>query len=97
MSTRYRRVEAGGRRHRVVLLDGVEGFIVRGTATCAGCFEPGDYMGNAHLYGYDAKACCYVGSGCDECGYTGKRRWREWVPFNLSEDPRLPKETPNAE
>ena len=43
------------------------------TASCSGCFEYGEYGGLAHLYEWDSKAKCHIGSGCDECGYTGKR------------------------
>jgi hypothetical protein len=44
------------------------------TMPCSGCYEPGEYGGNEHLYQWDAKARCRVGAGCRECGYTGKRR-----------------------
>lgn len=44
------------------------------THSCSGCFEGGEYMGLAHNYPYDTKANCHIGSGCEECGYTGKRR-----------------------
>lgn len=44
------------------------------TKECSGCFEPGEYSGLTYLYPYDSKAKCYVGAGCAECGYTGKRR-----------------------
>ena len=71
-----------GKRVRVVMHLGFEGFVVRFTDSCSGCFEAGDYMGNAHYYDYDDKAQCHVGSGCHECGYRGKVRRREWVPFD---------------
>lgn len=51
------------------------------TASCSGCFEGGEYMGLAHHYPYDQKAQCYVGTGCHECGYQGKVRRVEWVPY----------------
>lgn len=51
------------------------------TTECSGCFEGGDYMGLAHNYPYDDKAQCYVGCGCEECGYTGKRAVRYPVPI----------------
>lgn len=79
--TRYRVDTDTGRRRKVVAYEGVEGYIIEFTEACTGCFEGGDYMGLAHHYGYDQKANCYVGAGCEECGYTGKRRRREWVPF----------------
>lgn len=72
-----------GDLHRVVRYDGMDGFVVRWTASCSGCFESGDYIGNAHNYPYDEKARCHIGAGCDECGYTGKRRNEYWVPFDM--------------
>ncbi len=70
-----------GYRVKVVMLDGIEGFMVRFTMSCPGCCELGEYNGLAHLYPYDKKAQCHIGAGCSECGYTGKRRMNEWVPF----------------
>lgn len=81
---RFREYEKG-RRAKVWLLDGIEGFIVEFTASCSGCFEGGEYMGMAHHYDVDSKAGCHIGAGCEECGYTGKRRHREWVPFVYEE------------
>lgn len=54
------------------------------TDSCSGCFEAGEYMGNAHNYGYDEKRQCYVGSGCEECGYTGKRRVKFWMLIKMA-------------
>jgi len=78
------RRDSDGALHKVVLdVDGVECFVVRWTESCSGCCELGEAMMNAHHYAFDDKAHCYVGSGCDECGYTGKRR-REWLaPFEF--------------
>jgi len=45
----------------------------RWTESCSGCTELVDGQ-NVNGYPWDAKAKCYVGSGCRECGYTGKRR-----------------------
>lgn len=56
--------------------------LVSWTDSCSGCFEGGEYMGMAHYYPYDKKAHCHVGAGCCECGYTGKRIRKEWVPVN---------------
>lgn len=79
---RYRRVD--DRRVRVVMHDGFEGFMVRWTDACTGCFEYVD--GHAPMGSvWDSKAKCHVGVGCHECGYTGKRRREEWVPFNVVE------------
>jgi hypothetical protein len=38
-------------------------------------------MGLAHHYPYDARANCYVGAGCHECGYRGKRRLEAFFPL----------------
>jgi hypothetical protein len=81
---RYR-TNGDGDRRRVVVRDGIEGFHVTCTLSCSGCCELGDCMGNAHNYPYDSKAQCHVGSGCDECGYTGKRRLTIWAPFDYAE------------
>mgnify|MGYP003664493551 CR=1 FL=1 len=43
------------------------------TESCSGCFEGGEYDGLVHHYLFDNKRQCSIGSGCDECGYTGKR------------------------
>jgi len=51
------------------------------TTACSGCFEAGEYGGLAHRYAWDEKAQCRIGFGCEECGYTGKRRWSWWVPY----------------
>jgi len=76
---RYRVVE--GKRYLVREIDGVEGYIVRWTEACTGCMEVGDYGGHSSEYPFDLKSHCYVGYGCEECGYRGKVR-REWfVPF----------------
>ncbi|WP_109150683.1 hypothetical protein [Azospirillum sp. TSO5] len=49
------------------------------TETCTGCFESEDgYPIGA--YAHDPKHGCYVGDGCPECGYTGKRRMVMWLP-----------------
>lgn len=80
---RYRR-DALGHRRLVVVFDGRDGFEVRFTTSCSGCFGPGEYGGREHDYEYDPKARCYLGSGCNECGYTGKRRRVEWVPFDMA-------------
>jgi hypothetical protein len=43
------------------------------THSCSGCFESEDGHPVGE-YPWDDKAKCYVGAGCKECGYTGKRR-----------------------
>ncbi len=50
------------------------------TESCSGCYEPGEYGANDHLYPWDDKAQCRVGAGCQECGYTGKRRVSMLLP-----------------
>lgn len=67
-------------RKRVKMIDGVPHIRIVYTSSCSGCFEGGDYMGLAHNYPYDKKAGCHIGSGCKECGYTGKRRHDFWMP-----------------
>jgi hypothetical protein len=67
------------------VIDGVPHTTVRFTTHCSGCTELGENMGDAHLYPYDAKSRCYVGMGCHECGYTGKRRRIELVPDHVLE------------
>ena len=73
------------RRRAYCLVDGTLCLLVTWTDTCSGCFEGGECMGLAHHYGYDDKAGCHVGAGCDECGYTGKRRRAMWVPITAQE------------
>lgn len=59
--------------------------VARYTHSCSGCFEGGEYGGLEHYYEYDKKARCRIGSGCSECGYTGKRREEIWVPHSSAE------------
>jgi len=77
--TRYRVHD--GRRYKVVRFRGFEGFIVRWTASCTGCLETEDGHHVGH-YDFDEKAKCHLGAGCEECGYHGKTRREEWVPFD---------------
>lgn len=65
--------------------------IDRGTATCSGCFntEDGHPIGE---YPWDPKSRCYLGSGCSECGYTGKRRYEYPFPALTLEAKRSMKE-----
>jgi hypothetical protein len=80
-TVRYRWIEDGfprrRRRVRVVIYRGWEGFEERGVAPCSSCHEYGEYGGCS----CDSSPC--VGGGCDECGYTGKRRWRHWLAFDM--------------
>jgi hypothetical protein len=86
---RYRR-DDDGKRRRVVMFNGQEGFEVWATVSCSGCCEMGESGGNPNGHDYDPKARCHVGFGCDECGYTGKRRWPYWVPFLTQESAAQP-------
>lgn len=72
-------------RVRVVPLDGVDGHMVAYTTNCSGCTESGEAGEFAHHYPVDPKHGCLIGGGCPECGYTGKRRYRGWVPFDPTE------------
>jgi hypothetical protein len=68
--TGYRmRRDEDGKLHKVVVHDGVEGYIEHVTEACWGCTEFGDY------------GTQYGPFGCEECGYTGRRRNAGWVPF----------------
>lgn len=55
------------------------------TGSCSGCFEGGEYGGLAHNYPWDDKTQCHIGGGCRECGYTGKARQAQWVPYIADE------------
>lgn len=79
MTIRYRVKD--GRRYRIVMNEGFEGFVVRWTSTCTGCFESEDGY-PVGSYPFDEGAQCHVGAGCRECGYTGKTRSSMWVPFD---------------
>jgi hypothetical protein len=59
--------------------------LVRWTSSCTGCLDSSDgHPINAAAY--DDVRMCWVGPGCSECGYTGKRRREEWVPINCYSD-----------
>ena len=57
------------------------------TVSCSGCFESGEYMGLAPNYLYDEKDSCHIGTGCDECGFTGKRRMHFPIPHDIPLEP----------
>lgn len=71
------------RRHARGVVDGELCVAVSWTESCSGCFEAGECMGLARHYPYDNKAKCYVGFGCEECGYSGKRRVAMWQPAGM--------------
>ncbi len=49
--------------------NGFEGCFVASTVTCPHCGNDAD------------PTTAGDGTGCRDCGYTGKRRVRDWVPF----------------
>lgn len=79
-----------GRPKKVTLVDCVRTVTVTLTQACTGCFESVEghvpYQDGKPIYPYDEKARCYVGAGCSECGYTGKRRWTHFVPEELERE-----------
>lgn len=81
-SIRYRKNE-DGRRFKVVIREGFEGYVARATLSCSGCHETCEGYSTGQ-YAYDPKAMCEVGFGCEECGYTGKRRHEYWIPFDIT-------------
>lgn len=83
---RYRWLEnefapKGRQRVMVVVHRGWEGHVVRSTASCTGCTEFGDC--GSLLLGDVDEGGSYRGVGCEECGYTGKRRRADWLPFDV--------------
>lgn len=73
MTFRYHiETDANGKktRHKVIRHRGFEGYFERWTQACSGCSDPGDYT------------VVEIGAGCDECGYTGKRRMEWFVPLD---------------
>ena len=59
------------RRRNYRIIDGEVCDLARWTQACSGCYEGLDSMKE-------------LGGGCDECGYTGKRRQGFWAPILLS-------------
>lgn len=47
--------------------------IARATVTCSGCARDIEYSPGP-------------GIGCEECGYTGKRVWSQWVPAREADE-----------
>ena len=83
MTQRARYRTHDGRRYRIVMNEGFEGFVVHWTSTCAGCYETEDGYPVGE-YPYDEKAQCALGAGCTECGYRGKVRQSMWIPFDTA-------------
>ncbi len=57
------------RRKNYAIIDGKVCENAEWTEECSGCTEYGDY------------GAVNGPSGCEECGYTGKRRMSHWVPL----------------
>lgn len=79
-------LDIAGERTRTRIIDGQVCMFVAYTTHCSGCAESDE--GYFRGYPYDEKAGCVVGGGCHECGHTGKRRVREWVPIWPAEEAR---------
>ena len=56
------------RRKNYAIIDGQVAESCEWSQACSGCYE-----------GYDIANAS--GLGCDECGYTGRRRLGQWVPL----------------
>lgn len=56
------------RRKNYAIIDGEVAESCSWSQACSGCYE-----------GYDSFHA--TGHGCDECGYTGRRRHGKWVPL----------------
>lgn len=61
------------RRKNFAIIDGQVMESCRFSAACSGCYE-----GHNIEHGR--------GNGCDECGYTGRRRQGYWLPFYDEKD-----------
>jgi len=83
--TRRRYGIVDGRRVLIQRFRGCDGFYVKWTASCSGCFESEDGYPNGD-YPRHPKHDCYIGAGCRECGYRGVRRRVEWVPMDYHAD-----------
>jgi len=73
-------------RKKVFMIDGEACHKVTWTQHCTGCLESGEGQINSNDYPWDPKAKCHIGAGCDECGYTGKRRQTFFVPVQSNID-----------
>ena len=51
-------------------------------APCSGCYQTNQGYAVPDEFDYDEKNKIFVGHGCDECGYTGKRVEKTWTPVN---------------
>lgn len=75
----YRMATVAGKRFRVVQMHGVDGYVITWTSNCSGCSDDRENVS------------CDVGSGCSECGYTGKSRQAFWLPLDPCSDCGGPK------
>lgn len=61
------------RRRNYAIIDGGVCELAQWSQACSGCYE-----------GYDSAHA--IGIGCDECGFTGRRRQAHWVPLTSTKD-----------
>lgn len=75
--------------HRVLIKPwrGVDGFEVKWTDSCTGCFESEDGHPCGE-YPIHPQHGCYIGAGCHECGYRGVRVQYHWVALDAEEAER---------
>lgn len=59
------------RRRKYMIIDGVVYQMASYTTPCSGCKCDTEYP---------CSCCRIAGDGCEECGYTGRRRHDEWMP-----------------
>lgn len=53
---------------------------IKWVGSCTGCYESEDGYPCGE-YPVHPKHLCYIGAGCDECGYHGVVRQGAWVPY----------------
>lgn len=66
------------RRRRYALVEGDVCEYAAYSDTCSGCYEGYEYGGDG-----------VRGSGCFECGYTGRRRNEFWLPVAIADVARF--------
>jgi hypothetical protein len=87
MKKKRRYAIVDGRRVLIKPWRGVDGYEVKWTDSCSGCFEceDGHPVGD---YPRHPKHGCYIGAGCEECGYHGVTVRRHWVALDAAEAER---------
>lgn len=74
------------------VIDGVKHVYINYVSSCTGCHETIDghpiYSNGKRVYEYDIKNNIELGAGCAECGYTGKRRSKFWMPIEETQGRR---------